>query len=520
MTERERFSPLQPPGPANEELERNTHPADWVNPAPAPRYNLVVIGAGTAGLICAAGAAALGARVALIERELMGGDCLNAGCVPSKALLAAAHRAADVRDAARLGVRPGDGGSVDFPAVMERMRRLRAALSRHDSVQRFTSLGVDVFLGSGRFTGPDAVEVAGRRLNFNRAVIATGTRPAIPAIAGLDDIGYLTNRSLFSLTTLPKRLAIFGAGATGCEMAQAFARFGSAVSLVEARPSVLPDEDVEASEIIRQALAGDGVQRLCGASGSRLERQPDGIHVTLKARAQLHEFVVDDVLVVTGRTPNLEELGLEEAGIASHPHGVAVDDRLRTTNPRVYAAGDVCSPYRFTQAADAMARIVIRNALFRGRAKASKLVIPSCLYTAPELARVGLSARQAGEQGIAIDTFSQSLDGIDRAILAGESAGGTATEAGSGTAGFVTVRTRRGSDRIVGATIVGRHAGEMIAPLAMAMTRGIGLRQLGATILPYPTRSEALRRLGDQYNRSRLTPLIESVLGRWFRWHR
>lgn len=492
--------------------DRNVHPADWVNPEPASRYNLVVIGAGTAGLVCAAGAAGLGARVALIERERMGGDCLNVGCVPSKALLSAAHRAADVRDAMSLGVHLEGGYRVDFSQVMARMRDLRAQLSHHDSVQRFAGLGVDVFLGSGAFAGPDTVVVGGKTLRFSKAVIATGTRAAMAPIPGLDEVGCLTNESLYSLTELPQRLAVIGAGPIGCEMAQAFARFGSAVCLIEAGHGVLPDEEPAASEQIRQSLARDGVSILCGAREVQVKKQPDGIHVHLvshgQPHGQPHDIVVDQLLMATGRVPNLEGLGLEVAGVDWRPEGVTVNDRLQTTNPRVFAAGDVCSPYRFTHAADFMARTVLRNALFRGRAKASALVIPWCTYTSPELARIGLSARQAVEQGMAIDTYVQPLEGVDRAVLAGEADG------------FVRIHVRQGTDQIVGATIVARHAGELISQLSLAMTHGLGLEKIAATIYPYPTQAEAIRRIGDQYSRTRLTPFIRTLFERWLAWRR
>lgn len=499
---------LQPPGPANDTLARNTRPSDWVNPEPASRYNLVVIGGGTAGLVCAAAAAGLGARVALVERELLGGDCLNVGCVPSKALLAAAHRAADVRDAAGLGVHADGGCRVDFPAVMERMRELRASFSHHDSVQRFAGLGVDVYLGSGSFSGPDTVVVEGRALRFGKAVIATGTRPAVPAIPGLDGVDCLTNKSVFSLAELPPRLAVIGAGPVGCEMAQAFARFGSSVCLIEAQQGILPGEDPEASAPIRHSLARDGVTILCGSREPEARQQPDGIHLRLAADGETRRVVVDRLLVAAGRTPNIDGLGLEKAGVDWQPQGVIVNDHLQTTNPRIYAAGDVCTPYRFTHAADFMARTVVRNALFRGRARASALVIPWCIYTAPELARIGLDARQAAEQGIAIDTFTEPLEGNDRAVIAGE------------TAGFVQLRVRRGTDRIVGATIVASHAGELIPQLSLAMTHGLGLRAFASTIYPYPTRSEAIRRIGDQYLRGRLTPGIKAIFSRWLTWQR
>jgi pyruvate/2-oxoglutarate dehydrogenase complex dihydrolipoamide dehydrogenase (E3) component len=495
---------VAPPDEANRALLANVRPADWVNPEPAPRYNLVVIGAGTAGLVTAAGAAGLGARVALVERDLFGGDCLNVGCVPSKALLAAARVAASARAAGPFGVRAGEV-AVDFPAVMERLRRLRAAISPNDSAARFRGLGVDVFLGDGRFVAPDAVAVGGQTLRFKRAVIATGARAARPDVPGLAEAGHLTNETVFNLTEPPPRLAVIGAGPVGCELAQAFTRLGSAVTLVGAQPAVLPREDADAARVVEAALRRDGVTLHLGRRVVAAAR--DGPDRVLRLDGG-GEVRADAVLVGAGRAPNVEGLGLEAAGVRRGPRGVAVDDRLRTSNPRVYAAGDVCSPYQFTHAADAMARIAIQNALFFGRARASALTVPWCTYTEPEVARVGLSEREAVERGVAVDVFVQEMRHVDRAVLDGDDEG------------FVKVLVRKGTDRIVGGLLVSRHAGETVGELVLAMGARAGLRTLARTIHPYPTQAEALRKLGDAYNRTRLTPFVRGLLGRWFRWTR
>ncbi|MEW4529754.1 mercuric reductase [Maioricimonas sp. JC845] len=495
---------LQPYDEHNRALEANVHPPDWQNPTPSGRYNLVVVGAGTAGLVAAAGAAGLGAKVALIERKLMGGDCLNVGCVPSKGVISAARAAAAVRDAGQFGVRVPDGVQVDFAAAMERMRRLRASIAPHDSAARFRDLGIDVYIGDGRFTGRDTVEVAGQTLKFSKAVIATGARTAAPPIPGLDSVRHLTNESVFSLTELPKRLAVIGAGPIGCELAQAFARFGSEVTLLEAANGILPREDRDVAAIVQASLEKDGVRIICGAKGTNLSSRGDGIGVALTCDGEDHDFEVDDLLVAVGRAPNVDGLGLEEAGVEYDPKiGVTVDDRLRTSNPKIFAAGDICSKYKFTHAADFMARIVIQNALFFGRSKASALTIPWCTYTSPEIAHVGLSEQDAASQGIELDTYVQSFDHVDRAILEGE------------TNGLVKVHVKKGTDRIVGGTIVAAHAGDMIGELTMAMTHGLGLKQIGSTIHPYPTQAEAIRKTGDLYNRTRLTPLVKKLLGWW-----
>jgi pyruvate/2-oxoglutarate dehydrogenase complex dihydrolipoamide dehydrogenase (E3) component len=500
---------VQPWDAHNQALVANVHPPGWVNPTPAPRYNLVVLGAGTAGLVTAAGAAGLGAKVALVERDLMGGDCLNVGCVPSKALIRAARALADVRGASAFGVRLPGEATVDFPAVMERMRRLRAGLSPVDSAARFRALGVDVFLGTGAFTGRDTLAVGGATLRFKKAVIATGARAAAPPITGLADAGYLTNETVFSLTALPPRLAVIGGGPIGCELAQAFARFGAQVTLIEVGMQLLGREDPEAAALVRAALERDGVRLLMGGGIRRVERTADVRMVHVDTGKDVEPIEVDAILVGTGRKPNVEGLGLEAAGVRYDAiSGVRVDGRLRTSNPRVYAAGDVCTAQKFTHHSDFQARLVIQNALFLGRAYSSGLVVPRCTYTDPEVASVGMDARLASARGLLVTTFALPLAEVDRAVLDGE------------TEGFVKIHVRAGSDQIVGATIVARHAGEMLPELTMALTRGIGLGRLARVIHTYPTQAEAIRKLGDAYNRTRLTPRVKRIFETWLRWTR
>ncbi len=493
----------------NRALLQNVHPPGWRNAEPARRYTLVVVGGGTAGLVTAAGAAGLGARVALVERHLLGGDCLNVGCVPSKAVIRSSRVVADLREAAALGVKVPDGVTVDFGAVMERMRRVRAEISPHDSAWRFNrELGVDVFLAEAAFTGPDAVAVDGRVLRFAKAVIATGSRPSFPPIPGLVEAGSLTNETIFDLTERPPRLAVVGGGPIGCELAQAFRRLGSEVTLLSDVPQLLPREDPDAAEIVRQALLQDGVRLALGVAIVDVTRV--GAQKVLRYREAGREdtLATDEILVATGRMPNVEGLGLEAAGVRCTPEGIVVDDHLRTTNPRIYAAGDVCLGWKFTHAADAAARIVIQNALFglAGRRRLSRLVMPWCTYTDPEVAHVGVNELEARERRVAIDTFVRRLADVDRARTDGEMDG------------FVKAHVRRGTDRIVGATIVARRAGEMIGELTLAMTAGIGLSRLSGVIHPYPTQSEAMRQLGDQYRRTRLTPGVRRALGMWLRW--
>ncbi len=494
----------------NQALVANVHPCDWTNPEPAPSYNLVVLGGGTAGLITAAGAAGLGAKVALVEREHLGGDCLNVGCVPSKALLRAARAVADVRDAGQYGVEVPPGTRVHFPTVMERMRRLRSEISPHDSAQRYRDeLGVDVFLGEGRFVDSDSVEVDGRYLRFRRAVIATGARAIPLPIPGLAEAGYLTNETVFSLTDLPKRLAIIGAGPIGCELAQAFARFGAQVTLLEVMPQILIREDKDAAALIQTALIRDGVSLVLGCQITGVAQDGQDKVLQVEKEGQREEVRVDAVLLGVGRAPNVEGLNLEAVGVEfDTKQGVKVDDRLQTANPRIYAAGDICSPYKFTHMADALARIVIQNTLFVGRAKASALTVPWCTYTDPEIAHVGLYAHEAEKQGMAVQTFHQEMGQVDRAVLE------------SDTGGFVKIHTKAGADTILGATIVTRHAGEMISELTLAMVGGLGLGTLARTIHAYPTQAEAIKRAADAYNRTRLTPRVKSLFTRWLAWTR
>jgi pyruvate/2-oxoglutarate dehydrogenase complex dihydrolipoamide dehydrogenase (E3) component len=498
-----------PQDPHDAALVANVHPQDWINPEPSGRYNLVVIGAGTAGLICAAGAAGLGAKVALIERHLMGGDCLNVGCVPSKGVIRAARALHDVRTGDGFGVRGGADVTVDFPAVMERMRRLRAGISHHDSARRFRDeLGVEVFLGQGRFTGPDCIEVNGKRLEFERAAICTGARAAAPPIPGLAEAGYLTNETVFTLTELPPRLAVIGGGPIGCELAQAFARFGSRVSLIQHGSHLLAREDGDAAAIIADAFIREGIDLHLGATVIAVETSGQEKILRLECNGTAVEIRADAILVGAGRAPNVEGLELDRAGVDHDHTGVRVDDRLRTANPRVYAAGDICSAYKFTHTADAQARILLANALFAGRQKVSGLTVPWCTYTDPEIAHVGMYERDAKEKGIAVTTLTVPLANVDRAILDGE------------TEGFARVHLRKGTDKILGVTIVARHAGEMIGELSLAITAGLGLSAIGRTIHPYPTQAEAIKKLADAYNRTRLTWLVRKVLAGWLKWRR
>jgi pyruvate/2-oxoglutarate dehydrogenase complex dihydrolipoamide dehydrogenase (E3) component len=504
--DREQTKGIEPPDEHNTELLEQVHPRNWVNPEPEDRYNMVVIGAGTGGLVTAAAVAGLGGKVALVEKHLMGGDCLNFGCVPSKALLRCARAAANVRDASQFGVHIDGDVRIEFGEVMERLRRIRAEISHHDSAERFArELGVDVFIGHGQFTGANTVEVDGTELQFAKACIATGGSPGLPPIAGLEDAPHFTNMDLFNLTERPPRFGVIGGGVIGSEMAQAFARLGSSVTLFELGDRILAREDADAASIVQESLEDDGVEFVFGANIERVSHEPPP-HEDAYPSVTLHladrpDVTVDALLVATGRRPNVDGLGLQEAGVEFDMRtGVVVDNRLRTTNTDVFAVGDVATKYRFTHAADFMARMVVRNALFFGRENFDDLLIPWCTYTDPEVAHVGLYPRDLEDRGFDFDTFTREFADVDRAKLEGD------------TDGFVRIHVASGSDEILGATIVGPHAGDLISEITLAMQTDTGLGTLANVIHPYPTIAEAIRQSGDNYNRTRLTTTVKKLM--------
>ena len=495
--------PLRAGDPHDDRLRAMVRPSDWVNPEPASVYNLVAIGAGTAGLVAAGGAGGLGAKTALIERDLPGGDCLNVGCVPSKSLLRAAQAAANIRRAAEFGVHPNGDVRVDFAAVMDRVRAVRADLSRNDSPARFRDeYGVDVFFGEAKFTGRDTLEVGGKTLRFRTAVIATGTRATVPDIPGLSDVEYLTNETVFSLTELPSRLLVIGGGPIGCELGQAFARLGSRVTLVASSSQLLPHDDSDAAAMLADGLRADGVDARLSAKVERIE--PGSPNVAIVGGGRI-EF--DAVLVAAGRTANVESLNLDAAGVVVADGRPLTDDYLQTTNPNVYSAGDVAGKQQFTHAADVMARTVVRNALFPSRSAYPVSTIPWCTYTTPEVARIGLSREEAATRSTDLDRYEYSYSDLDRAVTAGDT-------------GFIRVLTHKGSDTIVGATVVGTNAGEIIGLISLAMTNKLGLKAIAGTVFPYPTYLEVVKKVADKYNRTRLTGIVKTGVRAWLRWKR
>ncbi len=491
---------LLPEDEFNNNLAKNVHPPDYKNPTPKSVYDAVVIGGGTTGLVTAAGVAGLGGRVALIERHLMGGDCLNVGCVPSKGVIRAARAAYAIREAEEFGIRIDGAPIVDFGLAMERMRRLRSGISDNDSVNRFSDLGVDVFIGNGEFISSDRISVSGTELKFKKAVIASGSKPFVPPIEGINDVNILTNETIFNLTELPQRLIVVGGGPIGIEMAQSFARFGSKVTIIEMGTQILGRSDRQAAKVLREQLHKEGLDIKLETKLMRFSAKNGSSVAHLETKSGAVQVEADTVLMSVGRKPNISGMGLDKAGVESDPDkGVIIDDFFRTTNPKVYAAGDVASPYQFTHAADAMARAVIVNAFYFGRSRHSRLIIPWSTYTSPEIAGVGLTLVEAKKRHDKVNQIEIPFSDVDRAILDGE------------TNGFMKVVYGKKGE-ILGATIVSKHAGNMIGEVVMAMQHNITLGQISAIIHPYPTQGEALKKAGDAYKRTLLNPRTAGIL--------
>ena len=477
------------------------------------KYNLVVIGAGSGGLMVAAGAAGLGARVAMVEQHKMGGDCLNYGCVPSKALIAAARRVA----AARMGGGPAGGAAGNsWAQVAGGVQAVIDTIAPHDSVERFTSLGVDVFLGQGRLSGPKTVQVdlhdgGSRTLQTRAVVIATGSSPAVPPIPGLAEAGYITNEQAFAMPEQPGRLLVMGGGAIGVELGQSFARLGSQVTLAEMLPHVLPREDEDAAGVVAEALLEDGLTLLPGHAVTRVEKVAGGKRVTcrpLQGAGAEHSAVVEEILVATGRRLAVEGVGLEEAGVAFGPGGIPVNARMQTSVPSVYACGDVVGAQLFTHAAGQQARVIVQNALLPFKTRMDYRVMPACTFSDPELARVGLNEAEARSGGVPHRVIKVPYSGMDRAVCDGD------------TRGFLKVLTPPGKDGILGATLVGAHAGEIIHEIALAMQAGLGLKTIAAMVHLYPSRAEILRKAGDEARKAGFTPRLQRMFGAYLRWRR
>ena len=473
-------------------------------------YNLVVVGAGSAGLVSAYIAASARAKVALIEKEQMGGDCLNTGCVPSKALLRAAKLLADARRAEEFGLLPMAPG-CDFAAVMERVQRVIDRVAPHDSVERYSALGVECLQGEARIVSPYAVQVGERTLTTRSIILATGAEPVVPPIPGLDTVGYLTSDTLWQLRTLPERLVVLGGGPIGCEMAQAFVRFGSAVTQVEMAPQLLGREDAEVGGFLAERFAAEGIRVLTGHTAREIRRER-GETCLVCAREQ-EEVIVpfDAILVAVGRRPRTAGLGLEALGVRLDPRGtLPADPFLRTSVPTILCAGDVAGPYQFTHTAAHQAWYATINALFGSfkKFRADYRVIPWSTFTDPEVARVGLSEAEARGAKIPFEVTRYDLAELDRAIVEGEEAG------------WVKVLSPPGKDRILGVTIVAPHAGDLLAEFVLAMKHGLGLGKILGTVHPYPTLAEAGKAAAGAWKRDHLPQWALPWLERYHNWRR
>jgi Pyruvate/2-oxoglutarate dehydrogenase complex, dihydrolipoamide dehydrogenase (E3) component, and related enzymes len=479
----------------------------WRNPDPRGPYHLLIIGAGPAGLIAARAAVRGGAKVALIERNLLGGSCLNNGCIPSKAIIRTSRLYREMRDAEHFGGRVPGGIAVDFPAVMERVRRIRARLSERGSAERLAAMGIDLHFGEARFAGPDSVTVGGNVLRFKKALVATGARPVRPPIPGLEEAGYLTYENVFDLTECPQRLLVIGGGPVGCELAQAFARLGSRVTLVEEDPMFLGHEERDAAQLLSDALARDGIEIHLDTQTTRVRVEGNDKVADLVNDDTKRTVAVDQILVGVGTAPNVQGLELEAAGVVyDDARGIPVDDFLRTTNRRIFAAGDVCGGNKFPHIESAAGRIVVANALFLGRQRLSAEAIPWCTFTDPEIAHVGMYVTEARQKNIPVKTFTILMHEVDRAITDGEEEG------------FVKVHVREGTGKILGATVVASHAGDLINEISLAMSAGLDLHALARVNQPYPTQSQAIKMAAGAYVASRRTSFRTWLMTKWLSW--
>lgn len=468
-----------------------------------PEFDLCVIGGGAAGLTVAAGAATLGAKVALVEKHALGGDCLYSGCVPSKTLLHTAYVAHTMREAGRFGI-PAHLPTIRMREVMLRVQSVIKTIEAHDSPERFRGLGVDVNFGSGRFIDPNIFRIDERPITAKHFVLATGSRPAIPPIVGLDEAPYLTNKTVFALEEQVGHLIVLGAGPIGVELAQGFRRLGCGVDVVEQAPQVLPREDTDLAEIVAAQLRQEDVGLWLAHQALRVESDASGIRVLLRnSSGQEHGVSGTHLLVATGRLANVEDLGLEAAGVQVEKGRVVTDSRLRTSNRRIYACGDVTGSHLFTHMAEHQAGVVLRNALFHWPARVERKVIPWCTFTDPELARVGLSETEAKEENIPHRVYTLPFSAIDRAQAVG---------ATTGHAKVIT--TPRG--RLLGAALVGLHAGELIHEYVLALAKGMNASDLAGVIHIYPTLAQINRRVAEQPMKEALTPSRKRWLKRLF----
>jgi pyruvate/2-oxoglutarate dehydrogenase complex dihydrolipoamide dehydrogenase (E3) component len=460
---------------------RRVRPEDWKQPTPQRVYDLAIVGAGPAGLAAAETAARLGFRVALIERYRIGGNSLNSGSVPSKAIIRTARVYGTMRYAEDFGAFVAGEPAADFGKVMARMRRIRTRISEYESVHNLIGIGVDIFFGNARFGSANALLVGDVHLHFKKAIIATGARPRASDIQGLDQTAYRTSATIFEMAALPRRLAVIGGGPLGCELAQAFCRLGSHVTIVQNNPKFLRREERDAAEILSRSMARDGVEIRLDTTVVGARRDGGDKVIETVSNEIKNDIRADEILLSTGRVPNVEGLNLEAAGVSyDADQGIKVDDFLQSRNSNVYAAGDVCLALKFTNAAQSSAHMAVRNALTGIRQRHSSAAIPWCTFCDPEIAHIGLQVWEARQQSIPIKSFTVMMHDVDRAITDGQDAG------------FVKIHIAEGTDRILGATIVASRASEMINEMAVIMGAGIGMKALAGVAHTYPAQSEAI----------------------------
>ena len=485
-------NPTRRAQPDNDEnaFLRRVRPDAWKNPVPRTVYDLAVVGAGPAGLAAAEFAARLGFSVALIERNRMGGNSLNVGSVPSKAIIRTAGIYGTMRDAGDFGAPVPSEPALRFHEVMARMRRIRTRISEYHSVHELTALGVDIFFGAARFAGANVLLVGDGPLHFKKALMATGARPRAPDIPRLDETGYRTSATIFEMAALPKRLAVIGGGPLGCELAQAFCRLGSHVTIVQNDPKFLPREERDAAEILSRSMAHDGVEIRLNTTVVGARRERGGKVLETVNNDVKGDIQADEILLSIGRIPNVEELDLKAGGIEFDTvRGIKVDDFLRSSNPDVYAAGDACLALKFTNAAQSSARMAVQNALQNAEQRQGSLIVPWCTFCDPEIAHIGLHVWEARRQSIPIKSFTVMMHDVDRAITDGQDTG------------FLKIHVAEGSDRILGATIVASRASEMINEMAVIMSAGVGMKALAEVVHTYPAQSEAIVLAAQAYMR-------------------
>jgi pyruvate/2-oxoglutarate dehydrogenase complex dihydrolipoamide dehydrogenase (E3) component len=490
------MSPIAPTAQSDpvgqDDFLRRVRPPGWQNPRPRDRYDLVIVGGGPAGLSAAEFARREGLSVALIERYRLGGNSLNSGSIPSKAIIRAARVLSSLRDEEEYGAAAFERPLTDFPAVMERTRRIRTRIAEYHAVERLKAQGIDVFFDDARFAEAHLVIAGQTPLSFKKAVIATGARPRSSNIPGLDLVGYLTSDSIFDLVELPKRFGVIGGGPLGCELAQAFCRLGSRVTIVQNEAKFLPDEERDAAELLSMSMSRDGVDTRLNTTvvGARMEggaKRLDTISDDIKCSVG-----VDEILLSIGRVPNVDSLALAAGGIHFEPaQGINVDDFLCTSNVDVYAAGDVCNRRQFANVAASSGRLAVQNAFGAPRERQHQAAIPWCTYCDPEIAHIGMHARAAREQSIPVECYTVMMQDVDRAITDGLDDG------------FIKIYVRQGTDRILGATIVATRASELINEMSVIMNAGIGMRRLATIVHAYPSQSDAIRLAAVAFVKSR-----------------